>query len=136
MTDKKPKRKLRSVIIWVLWVLLAQFVLINISAALYAYKLTHLYSLSPNISPSPPSKNIFAKTWRLFTGPRFYKEPLAKVPGFAYSTIQLKTKSDIIIEAWYSKIDSGSKGTVILFHGLGNNKGVILDEASAFRDMG
>lgn len=136
MKNGKAKRRLRSVITWALWVLLAQFVLINISAALYGHKLTHLQTLAEGTETKPGSKNIFAKTWRLFTGPTFYKQTLAGVPGFSFSTILLKTKKDISIEAWYGKTDSASKGTVILFHGLLGHKGLVMDEANAFRSFG
>jgi alpha-beta hydrolase superfamily lysophospholipase len=136
MKSGKTKRRLRSFITWILWVLLVQFVLINISAALYADKLTHLYTPTEETWTKPVSKNIFAKTWRLFTGPVFYKQPLKVVPGFPFSTILLKTKKNISIEAWYGKTDSASKGTVILFHGLMGHKGLVLDEANAFRSFG
>lgn len=136
MKNKKASRILRTFIIWILWILLAQLILINISAALYAYKLTHLYTPTNETWTKPASKNIFAKTWRLFTGPKFYKQTLTGSPGFPFSTVILKTGNDISIEAWYSKTDSISKGTVILFHGLMGNKGLVLDEASAFRTFG
>lgn len=136
MKKGKTKRRLRSFLIWTFWVLLVQFILINISAALYAYKITHLYEASPEMSLPPSSRNIFAKTWRLFTGPKFYREALTEAPGFAYSTVTLKTKKDILIEAWYGKTDSTYHGTVILFHGLTYNKSLVLDEAIAFKEMG
>jgi alpha-beta hydrolase superfamily lysophospholipase len=132
----KKKRILRRVIIWLSWALLVQFILVNISAALYAYKLTHLATVNPAIPARPAPDNIFAKTWGLFTGPTFYKKPLTAVPNFSFSTIILKTKNDISIEAWYGKTDSISKGTVILFHGLTGNKGLVIDEANAFRIFG
>ena len=37
------RKTLRSVFKWILWVFLAQFVLINISGIIYGYKLTHFY---------------------------------------------------------------------------------------------
>jgi alpha-beta hydrolase superfamily lysophospholipase len=135
MKKNKPGKKLRSVLRWILWVLLVQFALVNISAALYAHKLTHLYTAPPG-EWQKPSRNIFTKTWRLFTGPRFYKHPLIRTPGFAYSTVILKTANGIPIEAWHSSPDTISKGTVILFHGLTSNKGEILDEAYEFRNQG
>lgn len=122
--------------IWAFGVLLIQFILVNISAALYAYKITHLYTAARGISQSPSTRNIFTKTWRLFTGPRFYRQALTETPGFVYSTVILKTTNDILIEAWYGKSDSISKGTIILFHGLSSNKGMVLDEALAFKEMG
>lgn len=136
MKKPKGKQRPRTIIIWVLWILLAQLILINISAAFYAYKLTHLYTPTEETWTKPVSKNIFAKTWRLFAGPKFYKQVLNDSPGFAFSTIVLKTKNNISIEAWYGKSDSIAKGTVILFHGLMGHKGLVLNEANAFREFG
>ena len=136
MKNGKTKRRLRSVVSWILWVLLIQLVLINISAALYAYKLTHFYVANEETWKKPVSNNIFAKTWRLFSGPRFYRQYLNITPAFSYTNVTLKTAKDISIETWYSKVDTGSKGTVILFHGLMGNKGQMLDEGHEFRNWG
>lgn len=136
MKNTKPRRKLRSVLRWVAWVLLVQFILINISASLYAYKFTHLHAGNGGAVIEPSPKNIFSKTWRLFAGPKFYRQPLIKTPTFDYVTLSLKTAKDFSLEAWYSSADSMGKGTVILFHGLGMNKGAILDEALVFRQWG
>jgi uncharacterized protein len=136
MKSRKPKRKLRIVLTWIVGVLLAQFILINISAAFYAYKLTHLYTPTADTWNKPYAKNIFAKTWRLFTGPKFYRSTLSQTPAFTYSAVLLKTRDSISIDAWYSKTDTLSKGTVILFHGLMGHKGLVLDEATAFRNLG
>jgi uncharacterized protein len=136
MKNGKAKRRWRSVIVWTLRVLLLQFILINISAALYADKLTHIYTPTAETWKKPVSKNIFVKTWRLFSGYKFYKQTINRVPDFSFSTVLLKTKNGISIEAWYGKTDSASKGTVILFHGLMGNKALVMDEANAFREMG
>ena len=136
MKNLKKKRRLRSVLLWVMWVLLAQFVLVNISAAFYADKLTHLHFPGTETQAKSLSGNFFKKTWRLFTGPTLYKRALSEIPTFLYSTIILKTKEDIPIEAWYAKTDSISRGTVILIHGLTGNKGMVIDEAVAFRNLG
>ncbi|MBL7748533.1 MAG: hypothetical protein JNM19_13950, partial [Chitinophagaceae bacterium] len=69
MEKQSLKRKLPTFFRWVLWVLLVQFILINISAALYAHKFTHLYA-PEQVRTSQSSQNIFTKTWRLFSGPR------------------------------------------------------------------
>jgi alpha-beta hydrolase superfamily lysophospholipase len=133
--EKKKKRRLRTIIRWVIWVFVIQFVLINISAALYAYKFTHLYPASEATVQSPAARNIFAKTWQLFSAPRFYKQGETERPAFAYDTIHLKTKDSIPIEAWYGRWntpDSAAKGTVILFHGLMANKSMVLQQAYEF----
>ncbi|MBI5370514.1 MAG: alpha/beta hydrolase [Sphingobacteriales bacterium] len=124
-----------SLIRWILWVLLFQFVLINISASLYAYRLTHFYD-DPSLRVNHASGNILRKTWKLFTGPRFPKSVITGLPDFAYDTVQLKTETGILIDAWYAKPDSLAKGTVILFHGISANKSYLVHEAAEFRRQG
>ncbi len=136
MQVTKKKRRYRSVLNWALWALLAQFMLINISASLHAYKLTHLRSPGPDTWTKPASKNIFVRTWRLFSGVTLYRQALTGTPSFPVSTVVLTTKNNIAVEAWYSKADSAAKGTVILFHGYMGHKGLIADEAQAFRNFG
>jgi hypothetical protein len=132
MEKDKTKRKLPSVFKWILWVLLIQFVLINISAAFYAYKLTHFYN-DPSLRVYKPAPNIFAKTWRLFTGPKQPRSVINETPVFPFDTIKLRTTNGTLIDAWYSKADSFSKGTVIFFHGITANKCQMLHEAYEFR---
>jgi alpha-beta hydrolase superfamily lysophospholipase len=132
MEKQNRKRKLPSWVRWILWVLLVQFVLFNISAALYAYRFTHVYD-DPALRNKNPNRNIFVKTWRLFSGPRQPRSIISESPAFPYDTITLKTQSGIPIDAWYAKPDSVSKGTVILFHGIMANKGMLLAEAAEFR---
>lgn len=133
MQKQKRRRRLRSVIKWIGWVFLVQFILINISAALYAYKFTHLYTSDQD--PSAASPNIFSKTWRLFAGPRVYKLPCIEQPAFSHTTVLLQTKNKTTIEAWYHHTDS-AKGIVILFHGLSGNKTTVLEQANEFRYWG
>jgi alpha-beta hydrolase superfamily lysophospholipase len=130
------KRKLPSFIRWILWVVLVQFILINISAAFYAYRLTHFYENTSLQKEYHPAGNIFVKTWRLFTGPRQFKSINEEVPAFSYDTVTLTTKKGMAIDAWYCKTDSAAKGTVLLFHGISMNKGYLLHEAYEFRYQG
>jgi alpha-beta hydrolase superfamily lysophospholipase len=127
------RKKIRSISKWILWVLVAQFILVNISGILYAYKLTHFYE--PSLTARHQSKNILTKTWKLFRGPKFQKTVESEVPHFPYETIRLTTKKNNLIEAWYLPVDS-SKGTIIMVHGLGANKSLLLDEAYEFRYLG
>ncbi|TMI93901.1 MAG: alpha/beta fold hydrolase [Bacteroidetes bacterium] len=130
MNQTNRRKKIRSAVKWILWVLLVQFVLINISGILYGYKLTHFYEASLK-SPAPSSKNIFVETWKLFRGPKFQKTVIAEFPHFPYETVHLLTERGLSIDAWYIPRDS-SKGTVILFHGLGGNKSLLLGQAYEF----
>jgi uncharacterized protein len=131
------KRKFKTVFRWMAWILIIQFVLLNISAAFYARKFTQLYSPEEReaVMRNPPAQNIFAKTWRLFSGYRFYREGHQGLPDFPYSVVHFYTSDSILIEAWYGHVDS-AKGTVILFHGLMGNKSFVIDQARAFLQRG
>jgi alpha-beta hydrolase superfamily lysophospholipase len=132
------KRKFIRILRWLGWIFIIQFVLLNISAAFYASKFTHLHTPEERevMMKNPPSQNFFAKTWRLFTGYRFYKEPQQNLPDFPYTIVNWSTPGNILIEAWYSRVDSVAKGTVILFHGLMGNKSFVIDQAREFRKRG
>ncbi|MBN8687203.1 MAG: alpha/beta fold hydrolase [Chitinophagales bacterium] len=132
---KKKRRRLPSWLRWTLWVLLFQLVLINISASIYAYRLTH-FTVSQSADASHSGKNIFSKTWKLFTGPHYLRPAIKDKPSYAYDTVQLTTQNGTVIDAWYAQADSTARGTVILFHGVGASKGLMLPEAAAFRQFG
>ena len=135
MAEKRIKNKWRKVFRWIIWIVVIQFILINISAALYAYRLTHFYN-EPLLSRQDQKRNVLSKTWRLFTGPKYAKSRINTFPDFPYQTVILKTKDGATIEAWYGKTDSLAAGTIILFHGAGGGKDQLLHEATAFRQMG
>src|SRR5437870_5796660 len=126
MAKSAKPGKFRRIFKLILWILFFQFVLINISASLHAWKQTHFYTDAGLLLPKPSSKNIFVKTWKLFAGFKMPRSVIQTFPTFPYDTIGLKTSSGLHIDAWYSPPDSAAKGTVILFHGLSINKGYIL----------
>lgn len=133
---KKPlNKKIASVLRWAGWVLLVQFLLINISAAFYADKLTRYYDNLPE-HYSNSEGNVFTKSWKLFTGPRYPKPITGEAPVFPYSTVTFLTRSKLKIDAWYGKADSASKGTIILFHGITVTKSSVIDEANEFHYLG
>ena len=127
--------KFRSFLRWALWILLVQFILLNISASLYAYKLTHFYENKTLRKPAA-GQNIFVKTWRLFTGPHFVKSTITSTPIFPYDTVTLHLPNETPISGWYIPADSLQKGTVLLFHGIMSNKSQLLTEANDFHHQG
>jgi len=136
MKSAARKNKLRTILRWILWVFIAQFVLINISAVFYGYKLSHFYEARPaNLRAKAKSENVFEKTWRIFSGSKYEKTPVYEAPHFSYDVVQLKTKSNINLEAWYMQADS-AKGTIIMFHGLSLNKSFQIDQAYEYRYFG
>ena len=130
--QRTNKQKLRQYLLWIVWILIIQIVLANISAAIYAYKFTHFYTNPP---PYQPTKNILVKTWKLFVGPRIYKLPIDSTTPPGYEKIKLRTNNNLSIDGWYGSVDS-AKGCVIFFHGISNNKALFLNEAREFRSWG
>lgn len=134
--EKKPLRQqIRSVLRWAGWVLLVQFILINLSSAFYADKLTRFFSDLPR-DYSNSSGNIFTKSWKLFTGPRYPRPEVNGQPVYPVDTIRLHTGGGLAIDAWWAKPDSSPRGTIILFHGIGGSKMTNIDEANDFRFQG
>jgi alpha-beta hydrolase superfamily lysophospholipase len=117
---------------WIGWVLAVQLVFANISASIYAYRFTHFYTEPVR---KTPSRNFFSKTWKLFTGPRFYKLIQESEPSFPYKNITLLTNSGDSIDCWYSSVDS-ARACVLLLHGITTNKSFMEDEALQFRSLG
>lgn len=130
--EKKKNRNLRYYLRLTFWVVLVQLVLVNISASIYAYKFTHFYSQPP---PVYAGQNIFDKTWKLFVGPRFYKNTQEPAPSFPYRPVTLHTSDHIAIDGWYATADSARR-CVILLHGLTVNKSYVEKEAAVFRTWG
>ena len=128
----KPKLNWRRLLRWTLWVFLVQLLLANISAAFYAYRFTHFQD-----GPPPPKghANVLEKTWRLFTGPRFYRNPIEELPSFPVEHLTLRTKDGLAIEAWLANADS-SRPCILMFHGITVNKSFLLAEAEAFQSWG
>lgn len=133
--EVRPRKRWKKILRWTAWTLLLQFVLINISAALHAYKFSRFYE-DPSVADMRPPGNLFTKTWYLFAGRRYPKSRITESPVWPCDTLRWKTGSGLSIEAWYIPADSAAKGTVILFHGLTMNKGRMLREAGEFRYWG
>jgi len=124
-------RSWRYYLKWAAWVVLVQVVLINISAAIYAWKFTHF-----NEPPAPVYKesSIFSRTWKLFAGPDFYKNTNEPLPSFPVEIVKIPFSGGVL-DSWYGKTDS-ARACVIFFHGLMANKSFLSDEASFFRSRG
>jgi alpha-beta hydrolase superfamily lysophospholipase len=130
MITRKPK--LRSFVKMIAWIVLVQLVLLNVSAAIYAYKFTHL---KDGPVPRPGSSNLLVRTWKLFTGPKLYKMSSLHQPDFPYEDIHMILHNKDSIQGWYSGVDS-SRRCVIFFHGITSNKSTFLSEALRFRNWG
>ena len=135
MKDKKVSKKSVRIFKWIGSVLLVQLILINISAAFHAYRFTHYYDDDKIRNQQPSQGKPFLRTWRMMTGKKLARSHIQYYPTIPYDTVLLATANGKKLEAWYMKADS-AKGTVILFHGLGSNKGNVLGEALEFNSFG
>ena len=135
MRKQTARNKYKTALTWILKVLIVQFFLINISAAFHAHRLTHFYDDDRVRNLKPSSGTFFLRTWRLMVGKKYPKSLVQYYPPGIYDTVQFSTRNGNKIEGWWMKADS-SIGTVILFHGLANNKGLLLHEAYEFLSMG
>src|SRR5436189_1031471 len=135
MKDKKISKKTLRIFKWIGNVLLVQLILINISAAFHTYRITHYYSDDKVRNQQPSQGKLFLRTWRMMTGKKLAKSLIQYYPTIPYDTVLLTMGNGKKLEAWYMKADS-AKGTVILFHGLGSNKGNVLGEALEFNSFG
>lgn len=129
----RTKHKYKTILQWVWWVLVVQLVLMNISAAFYAYRFTHFSESQAQVDQS--SANVITKTWRLFVGPRFYKQPVSAEPHFPFQPVKLSLSGGQIIDGWYSQQDT-AKACVIFLHGITTNRTALLQEAKQFFDWG
>ncbi len=134
MTKTNTSKYLKSISRWVIRVLIFQLILVNISAAFHAYRITHYYDDEKTRNLSPSNGTIFLRTWRLMTGRKLARSRINYYPEMPYDTVQLATANNNKINGWLIKADS-SIGTVILFPGLGSNKSAVLSEAYEFLSM-
>ena len=115
--------------------LLVLFLLLNISAAFHAYKLTHNYKGRAGVHKGPDKMSFFEKSKAILFGVRNIRTSISNFPSAPYETINLFTSNNLKIEGWLINRDS-AQGTVILFHGHLGNKGSMVSEAGIFNDLG
>jgi alpha-beta hydrolase superfamily lysophospholipase len=132
--QKTKTKSFRLYLKWILWVLLVQFILANISAAIYAYKFTHFYEQPGEWNVAHP-KNVIDKTWKLFKGPSFGKNDYEPAPNFPFEVLTLISSRGTKLNCWYSSVPD-AKGTICIFHGLTSNKAYYRKEAGEFRKYG
>lgn len=98
---------------------------------MHAYKFTHFTNSS--IERTSNKLSTLAKLKIIFTGVDNPRPVNKKKPGRPYQTIKIKSNKEL--ECWLIKADS-AKGTIILFHGYGGEKSLMLDKADEFLKLG
>jgi alpha-beta hydrolase superfamily lysophospholipase len=115
--------------------LLTLFLALNIIAAFHAYKFTHFYAPGTTDNRKPEQMNALEKMRMIFFGVRLSKTLPKHKPDTTFVPVTLATSNGLHLSSWYIPV-ANSKGTVLLFHGYGGNKGPSLTEAAYFRRLG
>lgn len=115
--------------------LITLFILLNIIVAFHAYKFTHFYDKNTAMAKKPELMSGWEETEAILFGVSYSKLPLSNHPAHRFQKFYTKTMDGIVLEGWYVP-QMSSKGTVILFHGHGGNRGSIVTEANDFYNLG
>ena len=116
-----------------LWTVLAVFILMNVVACFHAYKFTHFNkSLKPTCDETPYASFV-QKISALLFGVKNPRPVNAMEPGRPFETVRIKSNKEIV--CWLMKTEA-AKGTVILFHGFGDEKSMMLDRAYVLLNLG
>jgi uncharacterized protein len=114
------------------WLLLTGLLLLNLVAALHAWKFTH-FSPEATERIKPEQLSIAGKLNALAFGVDLPRPINDSQPSQPFETVSLQAEKQL--ETWHIKADS-AKGTVILFHGYGGKKSGMLDKSAEFLRMG
>jgi uncharacterized protein len=116
-------------------ILLALFLLLNLSAVFHAWKFTHFYPSGQFRNKLPEQMNALEKTKTILLGVRISKSRLKHTPATTYKTVHLHTSDNLTLEGWWITVPN-AKGSVVLFHGYNGAKDGPLPEADYFRSLG
>ncbi len=117
-----------------LWTFLILFILVNFISATNAYKFTHFYNAGEVAIKPENKKTKWDRMSDILFGKDYIKKKNVPLPE-SFSDVILTTKDNIKLAGWYGAANN-SVGSVALFHGYGDNKTDVLEEAKAFLNMG
>jgi len=126
---------MRKVSKFLLRLLLALFLLVNIITAFHAYKFTHFYDRAELTLKKPGEKSGWDKTKEILFGINAVKQANTVVADSSFQTVYLKSSTCPKLEAWYITANN-PKGTVCMFHGHGGTKSGVFEESIVFRKLG
>lgn len=113
------------------WGLLFLFMLLNIIAAVHAYRFTH-FAADATEKSSMEDPGFWSNVSLIFSGVDNPKPVNNCVPSQTFTTVSLA--GEIPTECWFIAADS-SIGTVVICHGYGGCKATMLDKADEFLAM-
>ena len=117
--------------------LLLGFALLNAVAWQHAWQFTHFAAPDQARTPDPTHLTRPQRLALLATGVTLPRPPAAPVPA-GYRSLRLPLPGGEWLGAWAAPaLDTGpTRGTVVVLHGYGGEKGSLVTEAAFFRELG
>jgi alpha-beta hydrolase superfamily lysophospholipase len=125
--------KLKKLLKISLFLVILLSVVVNIIVIFHAYNFTHFSTTIKPKTKSPSNLSFIEKLSILTFGVTNPRPINSLTPSQNYETIYLQSNKKIA--CWLIK-QPKSKGTVILFHGYGGNKALLLDKSDIFIALG
>ncbi len=110
------------------------FFLINLVAALHAWRFTHFTDSSALHDEHPEKMSLAQKASILLTGVPNARPVNKSLPIVPYQNVVLQ--SNVKLACWYMPADGMSRGSVALLHGYGGEKSGMLPKAMFFHELG
>ncbi|TDO70506.1 hypothetical protein EV143_111129 [Flavobacterium chryseum] len=117
----------------ILKILFVIFIIMNSIALFHAYKFTHYNNSKKEKTKSPEKLTSLDKAQIVFFGVNNPKPRNTKFPSQKYQTLKLQSNKEI--ECWLITTPN-SKGTVVLFHGYGGEKSLMIEKSDEFIKLG
>lgn len=124
------KKNIFRVVKKTILVLISVFIFFNVIMILQSYKLTHFFD--------PPKQGIDTSNnhsfFSILAGLSYYKDINEPPPTVPFQNIELVTHDNEKLAAWYIPA-AAAKGTILLYHGHGENKSKVLCQAMVFHKL-
>ena len=114
--------------------LLAVLVLMNVVAAVHAYKFTHFDATETSRTGSPASLSFSQKLQTLFFGIKNARPQNTVLPNVPFETVAFFAGGKRI-ESWWLPVE-GAKGSIVIFHGYLGEKSGMLNKAYVLQAAG
>jgi alpha-beta hydrolase superfamily lysophospholipase len=114
------------------WSFVTAFGMMNLMAAFHAWKFTH-FEPSAVSAIKPEQLSVAEKMSTIAFGVKLPRPTNNAVPTQAFETVNIQSHE--MLEAWQLSTEN-PKGTVLIFHGYGGNKSMMIGQSDEFLKMG
>lgn len=136
MVDSVPKNKKRKILRRLLCLLLILVVLVNVVAALHAWRFTHYSDASAKIKTEEHYEYTLAEKAKLvLTGIPNARPTVTDSPKVAYQPLYLGKNNDL--NCWLvPSIHDPLSPVIIMLHGYGASKSSLIPKSALFHELG